>query len=159
MMSGLKTFSSKFPMAPPMLTATSLPSTWAQSIVIASLCVGFTLPGMMELPGSFSGIFSSPSPQRGPDASQRTSFAIFVSGAASVFRAPWAKTSASCAASASNLFAADVNGCPVSLEISAATRSPNSGCVFSPVPTAVPPIASSRRCCSEASRCRIPWSS
>src|SRR5207248_1111185 len=41
--------------------------------------------------------------------------------------APWANTSASCAASASNLFGAEVNGCPVSFEISAATRSPNSG--------------------------------
>jgi len=56
----LYTLSSKFPLAPPTFTATSLPSTWAQSIVIASDCVGFTLPGMIELPGSFSGIEISP---------------------------------------------------------------------------------------------------
>ena len=40
--------------------------TWAATMVIASTCVGLTLPGMMLLPGSFSGRFSSPSPQRGP---------------------------------------------------------------------------------------------
>ena len=33
-----------------------------QTIVSASDCVGFTLPGMIELPGSFSGIVISPSP-------------------------------------------------------------------------------------------------
>ena len=32
----------------------------------ASLCVGFTLPGMIDEPGSFSGRISSPRPQRGP---------------------------------------------------------------------------------------------
>ena len=51
---GLKTLSSKLPLAPPMLMATSLPSTCAASMVTASHCVGLTLPGMMELPGSFS---------------------------------------------------------------------------------------------------------
>ena len=60
-----------------MLTATSLPSTWAQSMVSASAWVGFTLPGMIELPGSFSGMRSSPRPERGPEASRRTSLAIF----------------------------------------------------------------------------------
>jgi len=60
----------------------------AQSMVIASLWVGFTLPGMIELPGSFSGILISPRPERGPDASQRTSFAIFIRETASVFSAP-----------------------------------------------------------------------
>src|SRR3989475_699889 len=51
MRSGLNTFSSKLPEAPPILIATSLPSTCAQSMVIASDCVGLTLPGMIE-PGS-----------------------------------------------------------------------------------------------------------
>ena len=31
--------------------AASLPSTCTQTIVIASLCVGFTLPGMIDEPG------------------------------------------------------------------------------------------------------------
>ena len=52
-------------------------------MVMASHWVGFTLPGMMELPGSFSGMISSPIPHRGPDAIQRTSFAIFISAVAS----------------------------------------------------------------------------
>jgi ABC-type iron transport system FetAB permease component len=36
------------------------------TMVTASHWVGFTLPGMMELPGSFSGMLISPMPQRGP---------------------------------------------------------------------------------------------
>ena len=88
MMTGLKTFSSKLPDAAPMPTATSFPITCAHTIVSASDCVGFTLPGMIELPGSFSGITISPRPERGPDASQRTSLAIFISAVASVLIAP-----------------------------------------------------------------------
>jgi hypothetical protein len=124
MMSGLKTFSSKFPDAPPIVTATSFPMTWAQTIVSASDWVGLTLPGMIELPGSFSGIRISPSPDLGPDASHRTSLAIFMSATASVLSAPWAATSASWAASASNLFSAETNGWPVSSAILFATCSP-----------------------------------
>ena len=82
-------------------------------MVIASDCVGFTLPGMIEEPGSFSGIVNSPKPQRGPEASQRTSLAILFKLAASVFSAPDANTSASRAASASNLFGDVTNGKPV----------------------------------------------
>ena len=45
-------FSSKLPLAPPMLTAMSLPKTCAQAMVNASHCVGLTLPGPIELPGT-----------------------------------------------------------------------------------------------------------
>ena len=38
----------------------------AATMVSASHWVGLTLPGMMLLPGSFSGSNSSPSPHRGP---------------------------------------------------------------------------------------------
>jgi hypothetical protein len=38
-----------------------------RTMVMASHCVGLTLPGIMELPGSFSGSINSPNPQRGPD--------------------------------------------------------------------------------------------
>ena len=124
-----------------MLSATSLPNTCAHSIVIASACVGLTLPGMMELPGSFSGSEISPIPERGPEASRRMSLAILVSAAASVFNAPCANTSASWPASAANLFGAGSNGRPAMRATSAVTRAPNSACVFRPVPTAVPPIA------------------
>ncbi len=112
-------------------------------MVNASLWVGLTLPGMIDDPGSFSGRSSSPSPARGPEASQRMSLAIFISDTARVRSAPLAATMASWAASAANLFGADTNGSPVSSAIFAATRSANSGWVFKPVPTAVPPIASS----------------
>ena len=78
-----------------MLMATSLPITWAASMVTASDCVGLTLPGMIELPGSFSGMVISPMPERGPDASQRTSLAILFSAAATVLSAPCALTSPS----------------------------------------------------------------
>ena len=122
---------------------TSLPMTCAATIVMASHCVGFTLPGMMELPGSFSGMRISPMPQRGPLARRRTSFAIFMHATASVFGAPCVRTMASCAASAANLFGAVRNGSPVSSAICAATFAAYSGWVFSPVPTALPPSASS----------------
>src|ERR1700758_5016727 len=68
--------------------AASLPITCTATIVSASDCVGFTLPGMMDEPGSFSGSVSSPRPQRGPEASQRMSLAILMSEAARVFNAP-----------------------------------------------------------------------
>ena len=112
-------------------------------MVIASDCVGFTLPGMMEEPGSFSGKISSPNPARGPEANHRTSLAIFMSDAARVFKAPLAKTISSWAESAANLFGWDLNGNWVSSAIFFAARSANSGCAFKPVPTAVPPIARS----------------
>ena len=92
MITGLKTFSSKFPCEPAKPMAASLPKTCTATMVIASDCVGFTLPGMIDEPGSFSGSINSPSPARGPEASQRMSLAIFISEAASVFSAPLAKT-------------------------------------------------------------------
>jgi hypothetical protein len=106
--------------------ATSLPKTWQHSMVTASLCVGFTLPGMIDEPGSFSGIDSSPMPLRGPLASQRMSLAIFIMLAASVLSAPCACTSASAAAITSNLLFALTRGSPVSRASSSATfsRSP-----------------------------------
>ena len=99
---------------------------------------------MMDEPGSFSGMKISPRPSRGPEASQRTSLAIFIMSAASAFSAPWAKTISSLLVSAWNLLGAVINFFPVRADISAATASPNSGRAFRPVPTAVPPSASSR---------------
>ena len=112
-------------------------------MIMASLCVGLTLPGMMDEPGSFSGRTSSPSPLRGPEPSQRRSSAIFISETARVRSAPWVNTRASWAARAANLLGAVTKGSPVMSAIASATRSPNSGCVLSPVPTALPPAASS----------------
>ena len=72
---------------------------------------------MIEEPGSFSGIDSSPRPDRGPEASQRMSLEIFISEAAKVSSAPWAKTISSCADSAANLLGCERKGRPVSWAI------------------------------------------
>jgi hypothetical protein len=92
--------------------ATSLPITWAQTMVMASAWVGFTLPGMIEEPGSFSGMMISPIPERGPEASRRMSLAIFIRLTASCFKAPEVSTMASWEASDSNLFSAVRKGRP-----------------------------------------------
>ena len=119
--SGLNTLSSKWPLLAPMLTATSLPITWAATMVSASGCVGFTLPGMMLEPGSLSGITISPMPLRGPLLSMRMSLPIFMRETARRFSAPLSSTMASCAASASNLLGAVTKGSPVSSAIFFAT--------------------------------------
>src|SRR5690606_8521829 len=108
--SGLNTLSSKWPELPPTDTATSFPITWAHTIVIASGCVGLTLPGIMDDPGSLSGITISPMPQRGPELSILISLATFISDTAARFNAPESSTIASWAASDSNLFGAVTNG-------------------------------------------------
>jgi hypothetical protein len=97
--------------------------TAAATMVSASHCVGLTLPGMIELPGSLAGSAISPSPLRGPLASQRTSLAILSSATASPRSAALRATSASCAASASNLLGAETKGRPVISAMRAATRS------------------------------------
>ena len=97
------------------------------------------LPGIIELPGSFSGNCNSPIPLLGPEASNLISFAIFLHETASVFKLPWNSTNASWQANASNLFGAEVNVHPVSFDIYSATYSANPTNVFKPVPTAVAP--------------------
>jgi hypothetical protein len=77
-MTGLKTFNAKLRCEPARPMATSLPITCTQTMVSASHYVGFTLPGRIEEPGSFSGSVNSPKPQSGPDPSQRMSLAIFM---------------------------------------------------------------------------------
>ena len=60
MHTGMNTFSSKLPWEAARPTATSLAITCTATMVTASHWVGLTLPGMMEEPGSFSGIWISP---------------------------------------------------------------------------------------------------
>ncbi len=138
---GLKTLSSKCPLDPPTVTATWLPMTWAAAMVIASHCVGLTFPGMMEEPGSFSGRDSSPRPQRGPEARNLRSLAIFMSEHAMTLSAPDTSTMASWAARASNLLGAVTKGRPVREDTLEATFSAKPTRVLRPVPTAVPPAA------------------
>ena len=45
-------------------------------MVSASAWVGFTLPGMIDEPGSFAGITNSANPARGPQDIKRMSLAI-----------------------------------------------------------------------------------
>ena len=117
-------------------------------MVNASHCVGLTLPGIIDEPGSLSGIKISPIPLLGPDDNIRISFAIFIRLTATTFNAACASTIASCAANASNLFSAVLKGSLVSLAICFATFTSYFGGVFIPVPTAVPPKASSLKCAS-----------
>mmetsp|Transcript_564 Transcript_564/g.1512 ORF Transcript_564/g.1512 Transcript_564/m.1512 type:complete len:273 (-) Transcript_564:293-1111(-) len=158
-MTGLYTLSWNWPEAPAMATAASRPMTCAQTMVRASTWVGFTLPGMMDEPGSLAGSEISPRPLRGPEASIRTSLPTFMRLTASCRSAPDVSTRASWAASASNLFSAVRNGSPVSFATFAATRTSNPRGAFSPVPTAVPPLASSPRWSKVRRTARRPWSS
>ena len=52
--------------------------TCAATMVSASHCVGLTLPGIMELPGSFSGSSSSPSPHLHTGTQQYVRFVMHV---------------------------------------------------------------------------------
>ena len=49
------TFNSKFPFAPAQVMVASLPITCADTIMTDSHITGFTLPGMIELPGCVAG--------------------------------------------------------------------------------------------------------
>lgn len=126
-------------------TAWSLAMTCTATMVTISHWVGFTLAGMMELPGSFSGIWIFAKPQRGPLAIQRTSLAIFIKSAARALSAPWANTNALFEVSAWNLFSAETKGSPVSRATSPAASRANPFGALRPVPTAVPPRASASR--------------
>ncbi len=139
---GRMALSSKLPWLPAKATAVSSAITWIQTITMASHWVGLTLPGMIEEPGSLAGRISSPKPQRGPEASQRMSLAIFISATAASRTAPMAATIASSEPWAANLLGAVTKGRPVSRAISAAMAALKPSGALSPVPTAVPPAAS-----------------
>ena len=109
----------------------------------ASHCVGFTLPGIIELPGSLAGSITSAKPARGPEPSRRKSLAIFIKVTASVFKAPDKLTNGSWPAKAANLLGAEVRRKRVAEANSRAILSAKLALAFKPVPTAVPPCASS----------------
>ena len=64
-------------------------------VVTASHCVGFTLPGIIDEPGSFSGKINSPYPALGPDPRNLMSFEIFINATAQAFKEPEKFTTAS----------------------------------------------------------------
>ncbi len=103
-MSGNITLSWKLPDCPAMAMAASSPITCAATIATASGITGFTLPGMMLLPGCSAGSVSSARPASGPLFIQRRSLQIFMSATASVrnwpgeldrgvLRSPWRRSS------------------------------------------------------------------
>ena len=91
------------------------------------------LPGIMELPGSFSGINISLKPQRGPLDNKRISLAIFIRLHASVFNEPLTSTSVSCVARDSNLLGDDTKGIFVREDISLQHFSAKPIRVFRPI--------------------------
>ena len=128
----------------PTATAASLPITCAATCVTASGITGLTLPGMIELPGCRSGSWISPRPVSGPEPIHRMSLAILVSETAIVRSAPEASTNPSRAACASKELTAGRNSAsPVWETRTSTTFLPNPSGALSPVPTAVPPMASS----------------
>jgi hypothetical protein len=139
MMIGRMALSSKLPWAPAAATIESSPRTCRQTMTIASCWVGLTFPGMIELPGSFSGSTSSCSPARGPEASQRMSLAAFIWATATPRRPALTATMASNDPWAAYLLRAVRSGSPVSCASSAAISSANPSGALRPVPTAVPP--------------------
>lgn len=77
-----------------------LPSTYPQTIVIASHYVGLTLPGIIDEPGSFSGNNNSPKPLRGPLPKNLISFDILCKEVANVAKVLWKWVKASLLAKA-----------------------------------------------------------
>ena len=119
---GIITFSSKFPAAPPNATAASFPITCVHTWQTASQMTGFTLPGMIEEPGCRSGRAISPRPARGPEPIQRRSLQILYRLTAITRSTPLASTSASRPPAASKWFRASVSGSPVEDASRAMTR-------------------------------------
>ncbi len=90
--SGLKTLSSRWPWSPPIVTATWLPHDLGRDHR-QHLGLGWIyLARHDRTAGSFSGSFSSPNPQRGPDPSRRMSLAILLSATAITLRTPDSST-------------------------------------------------------------------
>ena len=73
---GLNTFNCRWPCAAEKLIVVSFPITLLETIDTASHCVGFILPGIIELPGSFAGKIISEKPALGPDDNNLKSFDI-----------------------------------------------------------------------------------
>ena len=100
---------------------------------------------MMDEPGCNAGRAISPMPARGPEFIQRRSLAIFVRATASTRSCPDSATTPSWLLIRWKGLGVARNDSPLSSLNAATRREANSGCVLTPVPTAVPPIARTRR--------------
>ena len=141
------TLISKLPDWPATVMVVWLPITWAQTMQTDSAITGLTLPGMIELPGWTAGRSISPIPARGPEPSQRISLAIFMRLTASALSEPLASTMLSRVLCAWKWLLVSRTVTPFISERSWQTRAENSGWVLTPVPTAVPPRATSDSSC------------
>ena len=97
-------------------------------------------------------------PLLGPLESHLRSLAILKSEPANTFNDPDNSTILSCPPKASNLFSAVRKSIPVNDEISSATACEKPLVELIPVPTAVPPMASSLQWSSAVFKRLIPWS-
>ena len=139
-----------------MAMAVSLPITCAATWVITSLMTGLTLPGMIDEPGWRSGIWISARPPSGPEPIHRMSLAIFMRPQASPLSAPLIMTMSSRAPCASKWSSASRTSIFSRVARISQTCDANFGSELMPVPTAVPPIASSRSPVEARSICSMP---
>ncbi|OQA26267.1 MAG: hypothetical protein BWY59_01443 [Verrucomicrobia bacterium ADurb.Bin345] len=158
-MSGIWVFNSNCPMLHASAITCSLPITCRQAMFAASQMLGFTLPGMMDEPGSTAGSTISANPVFGPDASSRRSLQILCTSIAASFSAP-----AISAMSVRNWvisipFSAPSYVVEVSSPSSRTMTGRKSFFVLSPVPIALPPIPSLNNFWRAASMRRISFSS
>ena len=136
--------SSKLPCMPATVIAASLPITWAHTCSTASGITGLTLPGMIDEPFCSSGSTISPRPARGPLDIQRRSLQIFVSGHRDDLQRAGRRDERVARGLRREVIErrGDQRGHPGRrrlAELAPGDRRRTRGCVFSPLPTAVPP--------------------
>src|SRR5580704_13948311 len=112
-MIGSAMFSSSSLASQAMEIAMSAPMIWKQTWLTTSGITGLTLPGIIEEPGCIGGRWSSYSPHRGPDESQRRSLQILDSCTAAVFITPLSNANSPESCVASTRSPASVTGRPL----------------------------------------------
>ena len=137
------TFNSNCPACTAKDTVKSFPTTWNATMSRHSAITGLTLPAIIDEPGCTGGSTISPKPVVGPDASNRKSFATLISSKANSLSPLETACTALLLWSASKEFLAAFNGNSVIFPSSLIAARLNRGCAFAPVPTAVPPSATS----------------
>ena len=120
-------------------------------MLVTSAITGFTFPGMMDEPGCIGGRLISPRPVLGPEERSLRSLAIRIRLTAVPFKAELSATKGSIFCMRSMRFLLLESSCSVSLASPSTIRSMKASSAFRPVPTAVPPIPSSRSPGSERS--------
>ncbi len=107
---------------------------------VTSAMTGLTFPGMMDEPGCTAGRMISPRPVLGPELKSLMSFAILISSIARDLSPPETSTKSAMLCVDSIRFVDPLRSRPVIFFSDSIVLSLYRGCVFIPVPTAVPPI-------------------